>query len=162
MQNCTQMNTILGIIIYKIQFTFDCLLLFFYEYRAIVTLSMCSTHFTRWLSTEPNYSVHSGKNADLNAFLLKQDAKQVSSVAGISVSIPIASSPSASHFFIILSTLPMTFKMLREYQGKALIAFSNSARSSFLFLFVSRYFPAQRTIWGRLNFKNTVHVRNAN
>jgi hypothetical protein len=40
----------------------------------------------------------------------------------------------------------MTFKMLREYQGKALIAFSNSARSSFLFLFVSRYFPAQRTI----------------
>ena len=56
------------------------------------------------------YSVQSGNMSLLKAFLLKHDAKQVSFVASMSCSIVIAPSPSASHFFMIVSTEPMMFK----------------------------------------------------
>mmetsp|Transcript_2713 Transcript_2713/g.4946 ORF Transcript_2713/g.4946 Transcript_2713/m.4946 type:complete len:224 (-) Transcript_2713:204-875(-) len=95
------------------------------------------------------YSVQSGKNNLLNAFLLKQVAKQVSSVAFISTSISIAPSPSASHFFIIASTLPIMFSRERKIHGTAFMAVSSSDFSSCPFWLVSRYLAAQRITWGR-------------
>mmetsp|Transcript_9320 Transcript_9320/g.18801 ORF Transcript_9320/g.18801 Transcript_9320/m.18801 type:complete len:225 (+) Transcript_9320:1886-2560(+) len=95
------------------------------------------------------YSVQSGKNNLLNAFLLKQVAKQVSSVAFISTSISIAPSPSASHFFIIASILPIMFSRERKIHGTAFMAVSSSDFSSCPFWLVSRYLAAQRITWGR-------------
>ncbi len=97
-----------------------------------------------------DYKSHSGKKAALKAFLLKQVAKQVSSVLGISVSIPIAPSPSASHLAIILSTEPMILRTPRAKNGRAAMAISSSSLSSLSFWLVSRYLAAHLTMCGRL------------
>mmetsp|Transcript_26194 Transcript_26194/g.53661 ORF Transcript_26194/g.53661 Transcript_26194/m.53661 type:complete len:221 (+) Transcript_26194:487-1149(+) len=95
------------------------------------------------------YKSHSGKNAPLNAFRLKHDARHCSLVFSMSSNIPIASSPSASHFSIILSTEPRIFRTPRENHGRASIASCNSALSSLSFLFLSSDAAAHRIICGR-------------